>query len=116
MLKEGEIDARIEELDALMGQLQNRKQELLETKHALNVAKVLASLQWKPFKGGKDGEWTFPTDPQGNLVKDLEPLKDFVLKLTKDKRVIEGEYGYNVSENKKFMHTFPTKSDPQTQK
>jgi hypothetical protein len=116
MLKEEEIDAKMEELDALVGQLQKRKQELLETKRAMNVAEVLASLQWKPFKGGKDGEWTFLTDPQGNLVKELEPVKDFVQKLTKDKKIIDGEYGYNISENKKFLHRYPTRSGLQTQK
>ncbi len=109
MLKEEEIDAKIEELDALEGQLQKRKQELLETKRAMNVAKVLASLQWKPFKGGKDGEWTFLSDPQGNLIKELEPMRGFVEGLSKDKRVVEGEYGYNISENRKFLHRFPSR-------
>lgn len=108
-MEEKEVDARLEELDAVMGQLQRRRQELLETKQGISITRVLTSLQWKPFKGGKDGEWTFLTDPQGNLVEELEPLKDFVLGLTKDKRVIEGEYAYNVSENKKFLHRFPTK-------
>ena len=103
------IDARIEELDALLGQLQKRKQDLLETKQAMNVGKVLASLQWKPFKGGKDGEWTFLTDPQGNLVKELEPIRGFVEGLSKDKRVVEGEHGYNISENRKFLHRFPSR-------
>lgn len=109
MLEKEAIDARIEELDALLGQLQKRKQDLLETKQAMNVGKVLASLQWKPFKGGKDGEWTFLTDPQGNLVKELEPIRGFVEGLSKDKRVVEGEHGYNISENRKFLHRFPSR-------
>lgn len=108
-MKEEEIDARMEEIDALVGQLQKRRQELLESKQAMGVTKVLASLQWKPFKGGKDGEWTFLTDPQGNLVKELEPIKVFVEGLSKDKRVVEGEYGYNISENKKFLHRFSSR-------
>jgi nucleosome binding factor SPN SPT16 subunit len=115
-LKEEEINARVEELDALVGQLQKRKQELLETKRAMDVTKILASLQWKPFKGGKDGEWTFLTDPQGNLIKELEPVKSFVESLSKDKRVVEGEYGYNISENKKFLHRFSAKTSPQRPK
>jgi hypothetical protein len=109
MLEKEAIDARIEELDALLGQLQKRKQDLLETKQAMNVGKILGSLQWKPFKGGKEGEWTFLTDPQGKLIKELEPIKGFVEGLSKDKRVVEGEYGYNISENKKFLHRFPSR-------
>ncbi len=108
-MEEKEVDAEIEELDALISQLQKRKQELLESKSAMNVTRVLTSVQWTPFKGGKDGEWTFLTDPQGNLVKELEPVKEFVQGLTKDKRVVVGEYGYNISENKKFLHRFPVK-------
>ena len=67
-MEEREVDAKVEELDALIAQLQKRKQELLATKSSMNVTRVLTSLQWKPFKGGKDGEWTFLTDQQGNLV------------------------------------------------
>jgi hypothetical protein len=100
----------------MMKQLDKRRNELGEIKSAMAVTRVLTSLQWKSFKGGKDGEWTFLTDPQGNLVKELEPVKDFVLKLTKDKRIFKGEYGYNVSENKKFLHRFPAKTVPQASK
>jgi hypothetical protein len=106
----------MEEIDAMIKQLEKRKQELTEVKSTIAVTRVLTSVQWKPFKGGKDGEWTFLTDPKGNLVKDLEPINDFVQKLTKDKRVIEGEYGYNISENKKFLHRFPAKIVPQALK
>jgi len=111
-MDEKEVDAKVEELDAMISQLQRRKQELLETKSAMNETRVLTSLQWKPFKGGKDGEWTFLTDPQGNLVKELESIRDFVQGLTKDKRVVVGEYGYNISENKKFLHRFKQKAGP----
>lgn len=114
-MEEREVDAKVEELDAVIAQLQKRKQELLETKSAMNLIRVLTSLQWKPFKGGKDGEWTFLTDQQGHLVKELEPIKDFVQSLTKDKRVAVGEYGYNVSENKKFLHRY-AKSTVRTSK
>jgi hypothetical protein len=116
IMEEKEVDAKVEEIDAVINQLQKRKQELLETKSAMNVTRVLTSLQWKPFKGGKDGEWTFLTDPQGNLVKELEPMKDFVKGLTKDKRVVIGEYGYNISENKKFLHRFSSKMAPASKK
>ena len=115
-MEEKELDVRIEELDTVIGQLQKRRKELLEAKQAMNVGKVLASLQWKPFKGGKEGEWTFLTDPQGNLIKELEPIKGFVEGLSKDKRVVEGEHGYNISENKKFLHRFPAKTSPQRPK
>ena len=115
-MEEREVDAKVEELDALIAQLQKRKQELLATKSAMNVTRVLTSLQWKPFKGGKDGEWTFLTDQQGNLVKELEPVKDFIQGLTKDKRVVVAEYGYSISENKKFLHRYRQKAAPAAKK
>ena len=115
-MEEAEVNAKLEEIDAMLSQLQKRKQELLESKSTMKVSGVLTSLQWKPFKGGKDGEWTFLTDPQGNLVKELEPARDFVQGLTKDKRVVVGEYGYNISENKKFLHRFSAKAVPQAPK
>lgn len=106
----------MEEIDALIAQLQKRRQELAETKSRMGVSRVLTSLQWKPFKGGKDGEWTFLTDQQGSLVKELDPIKDFVQSLAKDKRVTVGEYGYNISENKKFLHRFATRPATRTSK
>lgn len=106
----------MEEVDSMIKQLEKRKQELVEVKSAMVVTGVLTSLQWKPFKGGKDGEWAFLTDRQGNLVKELEPMKAFIEKLKKEKQLVVGEYRYNVSENDKFLHRFPTKLATQTTK
>jgi len=67
---------------------------------------VLNSLQWTKFKSG-DGEWTFLLGPDDALLPELEPSKEFVEKLRKEKEAILDGWHYRISKER-FLNRFPT--------
>jgi hypothetical protein len=69
-------------------------------------ASVLDSLQWTKFKSG-GGEWTFLLGPDDALLPKLEPSKEFVEKLRKEKEAILDGWHYRISKER-FLNRFPT--------
>ena len=69
-------------------------------------AAVLNSLHWKKFKSG-GGEWTFLLGPDDALLPELEPSKEFVEKLRKEKEAILDGWHYRISKER-FLNRFPT--------
>jgi len=69
-------------------------------------AAVLNSLQWTKFKSG-GGEWTFLLGPDDALLPALEPSKEFIEKLRKEKEAILGSWHYRISKER-FLNRFPT--------
>ncbi len=67
---------------------------------------VLNSLQWTKFKSG-GGEWTFLLGPDDALLPELEPLKEFIEKLRKEKEAILDGWHYRISKER-FLNRFPT--------
>lgn len=118
------INAKVEEIDRLIEDLQKRKRELLEAKEAIGAEKpkressplsefekstnaleeTLDSLQWKSFKK-KEGEWTFLRDRDGRLIDELQSSKDFVDRLRNESEVVVGKYRYRVSEDR-FLNRY----------
>ncbi len=72
---------------------------------AAHVA-VLNSLQWTKFRSG-GGEWTFLLGPDDGLLPKLEPSKEFVEKLRKEKEAILDGWHYRISKER-FLNRFPT--------
>jgi hypothetical protein len=125
--EESEIEAKIEELDLMLDFLQRRKEDLLSAKinsaesrkhqrstevrsaGKLSVAQQerLVALPWKDFGAGKVGQWTFVNDRNGNLTKELEPVKDVVDKLRQGEALSVGGFRYRISENGKFLNRTP---------
>jgi hypothetical protein len=133
----GQVGAKIEELDAMIAQLQKRKQELVEAMNAMKeertfgrtpssleyqkgveeemdvvdarVLKALNSVSWKGFGQGKEGEWAFVTDRQGKLTRELEPAKDFIEGLKAGTPIAAGKHRYKVSQDGKFLNRFEVK-------
>jgi hypothetical protein len=62
---------------------------------------------WKKFSQS-NGEWTFMTDPNDVLLKELEPLKDFIEELRKagDPGIVVDDHKYRISKGK-FLNRFP---------
>ncbi len=69
-------------------------------------AAVLNSLQWTKFKSG-GGEWTFLLGPDDSLLPELEPSKEFIEKLRKEKEAILNGWHYRISKER-FLNRFPT--------
>ena len=69
-------------------------------------AAVLNSLQWTKFKSG-GGEWTFLLGPDDALLPELEPSKEFIEKLRKEKEAILEGWHYRISKER-FLNRFPT--------
>ncbi len=67
---------------------------------------VLNSLQWTKFKSG-GGEWTFLLGPDDALLPELEPSKEFIEKLRKEKEAILDGWHYRISKER-FLNRFPT--------
>ena len=67
---------------------------------------VLNSLQWTKFKSG-GGEWTFLLGPDDALLPELEPSKEFIEKLRKEKEAILDGWHYRISKDR-FLNRFPT--------
>jgi hypothetical protein len=67
---------------------------------------VLNSLQWTKFKSG-GGEWTFLLGPDDALLPALEPSKEFIEKLRKEKEAILEGWHYRISKER-FLNRFPT--------
>lgn len=67
---------------------------------------VLNSLQWTKFKSG-GGEWTFLLGPDDALLPELEPSKEFIEKLRKEKEAILEGWHYRISKER-FLNRFPT--------
>ena len=125
--EEREIEAKIEELDLMLDYLQRRKEDLLSAKMnsaesrkhqrstdgrssgKLSVAQqeLLDALPWKDFGAGKVGQWTFVNDRNGNLTKELEPVKDVIDKLRQGEALSAARFKYRVSENGKFLNRTP---------
>ncbi|MDA4113945.1 MAG: hypothetical protein OK474_07850 [Thaumarchaeota archaeon] len=125
--EEKEIEAKIEELDLMLDYLQRRKEDLLSAKMnsvegrkhqgSMEVGSVgklsaaqqerLAALPWKDFGAGKVGQWTFVNDRNGNLTKELEPVKDVIDKLKQGEALSVGGFRYRISENGKFLNRTP---------
>ena len=68
---------------------------------------VLNSLQWTKFKSG-GGEWTFLLGPDDALLPELEPSKEFIEKLRKEKEAILYGWHYRISKER-FLNRFPTR-------
>jgi hypothetical protein len=77
--------------------------EMFDTPEVRN----LNMLQWRPFGPGKKGEWTFATERNGRLVKQLEQSPLFISALKAHQRVDRGGYHYKISGNGRFLHRFP---------
>ena len=137
--EQGQAGAKIEELDAIIAQLQKRRQDLVEAMDAIKeesgnfgrtsrqspleyekgardeglvdarVLKALDSVSWKGFGQGKEGEWAFATDRQGNLTRELEPAKDFIEGLKAGTLIAAGRHRYKVSQDGKFLNRFEVK-------
>lgn len=69
-------------------------------------AAVLNSLQWTKFKSG-GGEWAFLLGPDDALLPELEPSKEFIEKLRKEKEAILDGWHYRISKER-FLNRFPT--------
>jgi hypothetical protein len=69
-------------------------------------ATILNSLQWTKFKSG-GGEWTFLLGPDDALLPELEPSKEFIEKLRKEKEAILDGWHYRISKER-FLNRFPT--------
>ncbi|MGP8057896.1 MAG: hypothetical protein ACLP9K_09885 [Nitrososphaerales archaeon] len=67
---------------------------------------ILNSLQWTKFKSG-GGEWTFLLGPDDALLPELEPSKEFIEKLRKEKEAILDGWHYRISKER-FLNRFPT--------
>jgi hypothetical protein len=67
---------------------------------------ILNSLQWTKFKSG-GGEWTFLLGPDDLLLPELEPSKEFIEKLRKEKEAILDGWHYRISKDR-FLNRFPT--------
>jgi hypothetical protein len=67
---------------------------------------TLGSLHWKKFKSG-GGEWTFFLGPDDALLPELEPVKQFIEMLRKEKEVILDGWLYRISKER-FLNRFPT--------
>ena len=67
---------------------------------------VLNSLQWTKFKSG-GGEWTFLLGPDDALLPELEPSKEFIEKLRKEKEAVLDGWHYRISKER-FLNRFPT--------
>ena len=67
---------------------------------------VLNSLQWTKFKSG-GGEWTFLLGPDDALLPELEPSKEFIEKLRKEKEALLDGWHYRISKER-FLNRFPT--------
>jgi hypothetical protein len=133
--EEAQVSAKIEELDTIIVRLQKRKQELTEAMETMKgemtfgrtpspsgfekgedqdsvdegVLKSLNSVRWKGFGQGKEGEWTFVTDRQGNLTKELQPARGFIEGLKAGAPIAAGKYRYKVSQDGKFLNRYELK-------
>jgi len=67
---------------------------------------VLGLLHWKKFKSG-GGEWTFFLGPDDALLPELEPARQFIERLRKEKEVILDGWHYRISKDR-FLNRFPT--------
>jgi hypothetical protein len=67
---------------------------------------ILNSLPWTKFKSGA-GEWTFLLGPDDSLLPELEPSKQFIEKLRKEKEAILDGWHYRISKER-FLNRFPT--------
>ena len=67
---------------------------------------TLNSLHWKKFKSG-GGEWTFFLGPDDALLPELEPARQFIEALRKEKEVILDGWHYRISKER-FLNRFPT--------
>jgi hypothetical protein len=67
---------------------------------------TLNSLSWTKFKSG-GGEWTFLLGPDDSLLPELEPSKQFIEKLRKEKEAILDGWHYRISKER-FLNRFPT--------
>jgi hypothetical protein len=67
---------------------------------------ILGLLHWKKFKSS-GGEWTLLLGPDDALLPELEPAKQFIEMLRKEKEVILGGWHYRISKER-FLNRFPT--------
>ena len=67
---------------------------------------TLKSLNWKKFRSGA-GEWTFFLGPDDALLPELEPARQFIDNLRKEKEVILDGWHYRISKER-FLNRFPT--------
>jgi hypothetical protein len=68
---------------------------------------TLQSLPWKKFRSGS-GEWVSLLGPNGSLLPELEPSKQFIERLRNGKEVVIDGWRYRIS-NKKFLNRFPSR-------
>jgi hypothetical protein len=61
---------------------------------------------WQKFKSGA-GEWTFLLGPDDALLPKLEPARQFIERLRKEKEVIPDGWHYLISKEW-FRNSFPT--------
>jgi hypothetical protein len=67
---------------------------------------TLESLPWRKFRSGS-GEWVSLLGPNGSLLPELEPSRQFIERLRNGKEIIDG-LRYRIS-NEKFLNRFPSR-------
>jgi hypothetical protein len=65
---------------------------------------ILEGRPWRQYENG-NGEWTFITSQDGNLLPELEPARDFIEKLRSGEDLIIGNYKYRARD--KFLKRYP---------
>ena len=71
---------------------------------------ILEGRPWRQYENG-NGEWTFITGQDGNLLPELEPAKDFIQKLLSGEDLIIGNYKYRARD--KFLKRYPASNGTQ---
>ena len=65
---------------------------------------ILESRPWRQYENG-NGEWTFITSQDGNLLPELEPAQDFIQRLLSGEELTLGSYRYRAKD--KFLKRYP---------
>ena len=65
---------------------------------------ILENRPWRQYENG-NGEWTFITSQDGNLLPELEPARDFIQRLLSGEDLIVGNYRYRAKD--KFLKRYP---------
>ena len=64
---------------------------------------VLENRPWRQYENG-NGEWTFITSQDGNLLPELEPARDFIQRLLAGEDLVIGNYKYRARD--KFLKRY----------
>ncbi len=78
-------------------------------KTAASNATCLGSLSWKKFSNGK-GEWAFFLGPDDALLPELEPAREFIETLRREKEASLEDWRYRISKER-FLNRFPAQKE-----